>query len=170
MAVKDEPGERAWAELRDAQRQIAETVPNCGMAAAIDIGEADDIHPRNKRDVGRRLAWQALRKTYHLKDIHCDGPRLARAAVEGGAILLAFAAEGGALSTRDGAAPQGFAIAGADRKYHWAEAEIVDDRIVLRCPAVPQPRHVRYAWADNPVANLVDEAGLPATPFSVTVG
>ncbi len=171
MATKDEPGDSAWAELRDAQRQVAETVPNGGMAAAIDLGEADDIHPRNKRDVGRRLAWQALRKTYRIKDIHCDGPRLDKAVLDGGTVLLAFAAEGGALSTRDGAAPQGFAVAGADRVFHWADAEIVGpDRVVLCCPAVPQPRHVRYAWADNPVANLVDAKGLPATPFSITVG
>jgi len=172
MAAKAEPDESAWAELRDAQRHVAEAVPNCGLAAAIDLGEADDIHPRNKRDVGRRLAWQALRKTYRLKDIHCDGPRLAKASLAAdGAVLLDFAAEGGPLSTRDGAAPQGFALAGPDRAFRWAAAEIIGARQVrVQCPAVPRPCHVRYAWADNPVANLVDPDGLPATPFDATVG
>ena len=162
MARRDEPGESEWAELREAQA-MALAEPNTGLATAIDIGEASDIHPLNKQEVGRRLALVALARTYGHQGEH-SGPVYRSHAVEGTKVRLRFEHAVG-LATRDQAVPQGFAIAGDDRRFVWAQAQIDGDSIVVWSNAVIQPVAVRYAWADNPDANVVNGAGLPALPF-----
>jgi len=162
MARRDEPGESAWAELREAQRlTLAE--PATGMAVTIDIGEAEDIHPRNKQDVGRRLARWALADTYGVA-IEKSGPLFASSSVEGAALRLRFEhAEG--LRTRDGRPPIGFAVAGEDRRWRWADARVEGTSVVVSSREVPHPVAARYAWADNPAATLENGDGLPASPF-----
>lgn len=157
-----EPCESAWAELREAQLLTCNQVPDTGLAVTADIGDALDIHPANKQDVGRRLAYVALKRTYH-KDIEHSGPVLESHRVEGDAVRLRFTHADG-LEIR-GDARGAFAIAGADQAWHWADA-IVDGRdVVVRSPRVKSPVAVRYAWADNPPIVLYNRAGLPASPF-----
>ncbi|MBI2424380.1 MAG: 9-O-acetylesterase [Candidatus Hydrogenedentes bacterium] len=157
-----EPGESAWAELREAQLLTLRTA-NTGMATIIDIGDAVDIHPKNKQDVGKRLALAALHVSYG-EDLVYQGPMYERMETEGNAIRLHFTSVGGGLTAKDGDL-KGFAIAGADHKFHWAQATIDGNTIVVSCPEVPEPLAVRYAWADNPVCNLFNQEGLPASPF-----
>jgi xylan 1,4-beta-xylosidase len=162
MARSAEPGESAWAELREAQAMTL-ALPKTGMAVAIDIGEAGDIHPKNKQDVGARLARWALADTYG-QPIVKSGPLYRSFSVEGAAVRVRFD-HGEGLATADGALPKGFAVAGPDRKWRWAEARIDGDTVVVSSPEVPRPVAVRYAWADNPEATLRNAAGLPASPF-----
>jgi sialate O-acetylesterase len=162
MARAPLPGESAWAELREAQT-MALAVPDTGMAVAIDIGDANDIHPRNKREVGRRLSLWALADTYG-RPILKSGPLFQNLAVEGAAVRVRFK-YGNALTTTDGTPPRGFAVAGADRRWQWAQARVEGDTVVVSSPAVPQPVAVRYGWADNPDVSLCDAEGLPAVPF-----
>ena len=163
MAEKPQPGDSEWAELREAQR-LTLCEPNTGMAVAIDIGEANDIHPTNKQDVGRRLAHSVLAQTYG-QTIPGSGPTLRDWKVDGPLVRLRFDHAAGGLVTHDGGAVRGFAVAGADRNFFWAWARIEGDTVVLRHPRVPNPVAVRYAWADNPACNLANGAGLPASPF-----
>lgn len=162
-ARRDEPTESDWAELREAQLLTLRRVPRTGMAVTIDIGEADDIHPRNKRDVGLRLARWALADTYNRK-IEKSGPLYESHRVEGDRVRLRFKHARG-LETSDGRAPTGFAVAGADRKFVRADARIEGDAVVVWNRAVPRPVAVRYAWADNPAVNLYNSDDLPASPF-----
>jgi sialate O-acetylesterase len=157
------PGESDWAELREAQTMTLQ-VPHTGMATILDIGEADDIHPRNKKDVGLRLALQALKGVYG-RDVVASGPTCASAAREGGAMRIRFRDVGAGLLSADGGAPKGFAIAGADRKWHWADGRIDGESVVVSSADVPEPVAVRYGWADNPPNTLRNAAGLPAAPF-----
>ena len=143
---------------------MLDTVPNNGMAVTIDIGEADNIHPRNKQDVGKRLAHWALAKVYG-KDVVASGPLYKSSRQADGKIVVEFNYVNGGLAARDGVKLTGFAIAGADKKFVWADAQIVGDTVVVSSPAVPAPLAVRYAWANNPPCNLVNKAGLPASPF-----
>jgi len=137
-------------------------VPNTGMAVTIDIGEANDIHPKNKQDVGSRLAQWALAKTYG-KPIAASGPLYKAMRRQGNRIVLEFEyAEG--LSAR-GRELKGFAIAGADRRFVWADARIEGHTVVVSSPQVAEPVAVRYAWANNPQCTLINGAGLPASPF-----
>jgi sialate O-acetylesterase len=152
-----------WAELREAQTMTLAAAPNTGMAVAIDIGDPDDIHPRNKLDVGLRLARWALADTYGLK-LEKSGPLYDSFKVEGDKVRVSFRHAGG-LKTRDGAAPAGFYVAGADRKFVPAEARVEKGEVVVWSKEVPAPVAVRYAWADNPTANLYNSDGLPASPF-----
>ena len=153
-----------WAELREAQRLTAETVPGTGMAVIIDIGEANDIHPKNKQDVGHRLALQALAKTYGFKDLVCAGPEFDRAEFRGAQAVVHF--KPAASPLRPAAPLLGFELAGKDGKFHPAQAEIVGDTVIVTAPEVPAPTAVRYAWANNPECNLFNQAGLPASPFT----
>ena len=162
MARAKEPGESAWAELREAQAMTL-AVPSTGMAVAIDIGESDDIHPKNKKDVGERLARWALADTYG-KAVEKSGPLYASAAADGAAMRVRFTHAAG-LSTSDGQPPRAFAVAGADRQWRWAQARIDGETVVVSSPDVPQPVGVRYAWGDNPDATLRNGDGLPASPF-----
>ena len=164
MKAPTEPGDNDWAELRDAQFHTLRTLPATGMASAIDIGEAADIHPKNKQDVGRRLALWALADTYG-KKIEPSGPLYTSAKVEDGRIRVSFDHLGGGLEAKGGALKQ-FAIAGEDKKWVWADAVIDGDTVIVSSAAVAKPLAVRYAWAANPEGcNLYNKAGLPATPF-----
>jgi sialate O-acetylesterase len=162
QARQPEPGESNWAELREAQLMTLKA-PATGMAVTIDIGEAGDIHPKNKQDVGHRLALAALAKTY-AQGGEFSGPLFESSAVEGSKVRLRFShAEG--LRTADGGPLKGFAVAGADGKFVWASATIDGRQVIVWSDAVARPVAVRYAWADNPEANLINQAGLPASPF-----
>ncbi len=161
-ARAERPGESEWAELREAQA-LALALPRTSMASAIDIGDADDIHPRDKRTVGERLAGVARAVVYG-HSVEVSGPRFSRLRRVEGELLLEFDHAAG-LRTRDGKAPTGFAVASAEGEFHWAEAHLEAGGVRLSCAAVPDPAHVRYAWADNPAVNLVNGAGLPALPF-----
>jgi sialate O-acetylesterase len=158
-----EPGESDWAELREAQAMTARQTNN-GLAVTIDIGDAGDIHPRNKEDVGKRLALVALAKTYGKSDVAHAGPEYESMAVEGDKVRIKFRNATG-LTTRDGGPVKGFAVAGEDRKWHWADAKVDGESVVVHSPAVTKPVAVRYAWAHNPPTNLYNAAGLPAVPF-----
>jgi sialate O-acetylesterase len=163
MDVKEQPGDSSWAELREAQTMTLE-LPNTGMAVITDIGDAKDIHPKNKQEVGKRLALWALANTYG-KDVVYSGPLYKSMAKKGNQIFLSFNHVGGGLVAKGGEPLKGFALAGADRKFIWADAKIEGDKIVASSEKVTDPVAVRYAWADNPVCNLYNKAGLPASPF-----
>ena len=160
------PEGSAFAELRDAQRQ-ALRLPATGMAVSIDVGDASDIHPRDKRTVGERLARIALARTYG-KPMPFQGPTPKSCRqLPDGRFELTFADSAGGLATRGGGPLRGFAVAGEDQRFVPARAEIVGrDRVRVWSPQVARPVAVRYAWADSPLeANLTDGAGLPATPW-----
>ncbi len=163
MDVKEEPGDSTWAELREAQLMTL-ALPNTGMAVIIDIGDAKNIHPKNKQDVGKRLALWALAKTYGKKVVY-SGPLYKSMEKKDSKIVLSFDHVGGGLVAKGGEPLKGFAIAGADHKFVWADAKIEGDQIVVSSEKVADPVAVRYAWADNPVCNLYNKAGLPASPF-----
>ncbi|WP_214225279.1 sialate O-acetylesterase [Pedobacter sp. B4-66] len=163
MKVDAEPVSSEWAELRDAQRETL-LLPNTGMAVSIDIGDAVDIHPKNKQDVGKRLAFIALAKDYGVK-IPYSGPIYQSQKIDGAAINLTFKSADGGLKAKDGAELKGFAIAGSDQKFYWAKAVVKGNQVVVSSPDVANPVAVRYAWANNPVCNFVNGAGLPASPF-----
>ena len=169
-------GGNGWARIREAQRK-ALGIKHTGMAVIIDIGEAKDIHPRNKQDVGWRLSQWALHQTYGKKDMVPTGPLYKGHKVEEGAIRLSFDHVGGGLivGMKEGLAPTKevangelarFAISGADKKWHWAEATIDGDDVVVKSTEVPNPVAVRYAYSMNPIgANLYNKQGIPASPF-----
>lgn len=157
-----EPVDSYWGVLRESQTATLE-LPRTGMAVAIDIGDAIDIHPKNKQEVGRRLALSALAQVY-FQDIEYSGPIFTGAQEEDGKIRLSFRFSDG-IKSDDGGKIKGFAIAGEDRKFVWADAEIDADHVIVSSPQVPKPVAVRYGWADNPDVNLVNGAGLPASPF-----
>jgi sialate O-acetylesterase len=138
--------------------------PNTGMAVTIDIGEANDIHPKNKQDVGKRLALWALAKTYK-KDVRYSGPLYRYMEIKDNRAILHFDHVGGGLVTQGSKELKGFAVAGEDRKFVWADAKIKGDTVVVRSEKVSVPAAVRYGWADNPKCNLYNRAGLPASPF-----
>lgn len=161
-AAPDVPGDSDWAELREAQAMTA-AQPHNGLAIAIDVGDAEDIHPKDKQTVGHRLMLQALKVAYG-KDIVASGPVYDSMRIEGDKIRVKFRnADGGLVAKR--AVPVGFQVAGEDRKWHWAYAEIDGDSVIVWSGQVVKPVAVRYAWADNPVCNLYNGAGLPAVPF-----
>ena len=161
--TKDANQSGHWPYLREAQIQVADTVPNCGIAVGIELGEELSIHPKNKQEVGKRLAWVALEKTYGRK-IESSGPRYDSIKIDGATVRVKFThAEG--LQAKDGA-PKMFAIAGADGKFVWADAKIDGKAVLVSSPEVSHPAAVRYAWADNPAGcNLFNGADLPAAPF-----
>ncbi len=159
------PGESAWAELREAQTLVLDRLPNTGEAVIIDLGEAADIHPRNKQEVGRRLARWALAHDYQVDIVH-QSPRYESMEQQEGKIILTFKEVGGRLRTIDAKEVQGFALAGEDKQWVWAQAKIIaDNRVEVSSDAVPTPVAVRYGWASNPVCNLFNDHGLPVTPF-----
>jgi len=168
-AIQEQPGDSQWAELREAQLMTL-SLPNTGMAVIIEHGMADNIHPTNKRPAGERMALWALAR-YHGRDLVYRGPVYGSMEVEGDSIRLFFDhADGGLVRRVTGNAPYrspltGFAIAGRDRKFVWANARVEGDTVVVRSDQVRAPVAVRYAWADNPVCNLFNQAGLPASPF-----
>jgi len=162
-AVNPQPAESDWAELREAQLMTL-ALPNTGMAVIIDIGDAKNIHPKNKQDVGKRLALWALARSYG-KELVYSGPIYKSMKIKGNKIILYFDHVGGGLIAGGDEPLKGFAIAGADRKFVWADAKMDGDNIVVSSDEVSSPVAVRYAWADNPVCNLYNEQRLPASPF-----
>jgi sialate O-acetylesterase len=163
-AIPEEPGESAWSELREAQLMTVQQVPNTGLAVTIDVGDPKDIHPPRKREVGQRLAMWALGTAYKQPGEY-SGPLYASMEIRGGDVQLHFTHVGVGLAARDGAELHGFAVAGADRKFHWAEAHLARDTVIVSSREVPKPAAVRYAWGDSPDCNLINKDGLPASPF-----
>lgn len=164
-AEKSEPGDSDWAELREAQTMTMDKLSNTGQAVIVDIGEGKDIHPKNKVDVGRRLARWALAKQYGI-DIDYQSPRYQSMEKGAGAITLKFANANKGWRPFDVPEPKGFTIAGEDKKFYHAKAEILkDNSIKVSAPEVPNPVAVRYAWANNPICNVFSNNGLPLTPF-----
>ena len=151
-----------WPELREAQTMTL-AVPNTAMAVAIDIGESNEIHPRNKQEVGRRLFLGALAKAYG-RDVVYSGPLYDGMKVEGKHVRLTFKHVHGGLAARGGEL-KGFTIAGEDKSFLPANAEIEGDTVVVWNDQIREPTSVRYAWHDDPVCNLFNREGLPASPF-----
>jgi len=159
-----QPKESAWAELREAQSMTLK-LPKTGEAVIIDLGDGHDIHPTNKQDVANRLARWAMARDYGLK-IACQSPCYQRMEKHGNKVVLRFDHVGRGLKTADVAEPRGFAIAGSDRKFVWANAKVLGPAAMeVWSDEVSEPVAVRYAWADNPVCNLYSREGLPLTPF-----
>ena len=157
------PSESEWAELRESQT-LTLSQPNTGMACIIDVGDANSIHPLNKQEVGRRMALIAEKKVYG-QNIIASGPMYESFVVKGNEMIINFTDTGSGLAIRDAALLKGFAIAGEDKKFYWASARIEGNRVIVSSDKVSVPVAVRYAWADNPVCNLVNKEGLPAVPF-----
>lgn len=162
----EQPRESDWAELREAQA-MALKLPYTGMASAIDIGEAEDIHPGNKQDVGKRLALNALKIAYN-HDVVCSGPTYKSMRIEGQKVYISFdnIPNGWKVNNKYGYV-NGFSVAGDDKKFYWAKAEVLSDNtIVLYSGKVLHPVAVRYAWSNNPGdLNLYNKENLPANPF-----
>ena len=181
--TEDPAGGNGYAKIRNAQRIAAQTIPNTGLAVAIDIGNAKDIHPKNKYDVGYRLSLWARRDVYGEKDLVVSGPLYKSMKVEDGKIRISFEHVGSGLMAAEkgpdtpGVAPtpcelgddklKGFAIAGADKRWYWANAEIDGKDVVVSAEEVSVPVAVRYAFRANPMGdcNLYNKEGLPASPF-----
>ncbi len=166
MKPAEEPTESGWAELREAQR-LTLSVPKTGQAVLLDIGAADDIHPRNKKDVGVRLALNALATEYG-KDVVYSGPLYKSMKVSNGRAVVSFDHVGSGLVAKGNRYGylSGFTIAGRDGKFYWAKAFVQGNEVVVFHESVPEPVAVRYAWSDNPDdANLYNKEGLPASSF-----
>jgi sialate O-acetylesterase len=162
---KPEPAESDWAELREAQTMTMKALPNTGQAVIIDLGESQDIHPRNKQDVAKRLVRWALARDYEIPFVY-QSPMYKSMEKKDNRIVITFDPVGGGLKTFDVREVRGFAIAGSDRKFVWASASITGkDTVEVWSDQVPEPVAVRYAWANNPVCNLQNREGLPVTPF-----
>jgi sialate O-acetylesterase len=160
----EQPAGSEWAELREAQTMALAAVPNAGMAVIIDIGENKDIHPKNKQDVGKRLALAAQKVAYGKDDLEFSGPIYREMQIDGDKIRIKFDHAKG-LKTKDGSAPAGFQIAGDDQKFVWADAKIDGQDVIVSSDKVQKPVAVRYGWADDPTVSLYNAADLPASPF-----
>jgi len=158
-----QPGDSAWAELREAQAMTLK-LPATGMAVIIDIGAAKNIHPKNKQDVGGRLALAARAIAYGEKIVY-SGPMYKSMSAKGNKVTLTFDHVGGGLKAAGGGKLVGFAVAGADKKFVWADAAIAGETVVVSSATVAKPVAVRYAWGDNPACNLTNAEGLPGSPF-----
>ena len=158
------PSESNWAHLRESQLRSL-SVPNTAMVVAIDLGEWNDIHPDNKKDVGERLGLAAMKIAYGENIVH-SGPIYESATISGNIITIRFTNTGSGLTTKDGETVSELAIAGEDKKFVWADAVLKKNYIEVWSDQVPNPKYVRYAWSDNPVnPNLYNKEGLPASPF-----
>lgn len=162
--ASDQPEQSDWAELREAQTLTALAVPNVGLAVTIDIGEAFDIHPKNKQDVGKRLALWALAKCYGFK-VEYSGPMYQSMNIDGDKIILSFTHTANGLIAVGSDSVKGFGIAGDDYKFVKANAKIDGDRVIVWADEITKPVAVRYAWANNPICNLYNSEMLPAVPF-----
>jgi sialate O-acetylesterase len=163
MKIAPEPQESAWAELREAQLLTSLHLPNTGLAVITDVGDQADIHPKQKQPVGARLALAARALAYGEKIVY-SGPIYHDLRIEGDRAILHFTHQGGGLAAKDRTLT-GFAIAGEDRKFVNAQAEIQGDKIAVWSPKVSHPAAVRYGWANYPTGNLFNKEGLPASPF-----
>ncbi|ULC60719.1 sialate O-acetylesterase [Flaviramulus sp. BrNp1-15] len=164
LEAQDQPTESSWAALRDAQLKTL-SLPNTAMAVTIDVGEWNDIHPLNKKDVATRLALAAKKLAYKEKHIVHSGPTLKNYKIKGDKIILKFDNVGSGLVAK-GRELKEFAIAGSDKKFVWAKAKIKKNKIIVFNESITKPVAIRYAWADNPdEANLYNKENLPASPF-----
>jgi len=163
MARRDQPGSDGWTEVREAQALTARTVPHTGLAVTVDTGDADNIHPTDKQPVGERLALLALHRTYS-RDVVSEGPAFERMEKLAGSLRLHFTHTDGGLVVRGDRLGE-FSVAGPDHVWHWADARLDGDTVVVSSPAVPEPVAARYAWQANPLATLFNGTGLPAAPF-----
>lgn len=162
---KAEPAESDWAELREAQTMTMSKLKNTGEAVIIDVGESNDIHPRNKLTVGKRLARWALAKQYGYEIVY-RSPLFKTMEVQGNKIVVTFDHVGGGLKSHDFRTIKGFTVASGEGSFKHANARIVgQNKVEVWSDEVKNPTAVRYAWADNPVCNLISREGLPATPF-----
>lgn len=158
------PARAGWATLRESQ-QAALTLPATGQAVTIDVGGADELHPRNKQDVGKRMA-RVARAIVYGQPVEWKGPTYRRFSVDGNRATVAFDHAPGGLVNRGGGEVKGFAIAGADRRWVWANARVEGDHVVVWSDAVPNPVAVRYAWTNSPAGlPLYNRDGLPMAPF-----
>lgn len=158
------PSESHWAELRNAQRELVNSTPHTGLAVTIDIGEWNDIHPLNKKEAGRRLSLQARRIAYKDNEVIADGPIFRSMHAEGSRLILSFEERSNDLLPVQEL--KGFAIAGADGKFEWAQAAVKGNQVEVWSKTIAEPTRVRYAWRNNPEeANLKNRRGLPASPF-----
>lgn len=162
-AREELPVESDWAELREAQTMTLD-LPNTGQAVTIDVGDASNIHPKDKQTVGMRLALNALALDYG-EEIVYSGPMFSEMKIDGQKAVLTFDHIGGGLQVQGDGPLVGFAVAGEDKVFTWAAAEIVGDTVVVTAPEGVAPVAVRYAWANNPACNLYNAEDLPACPF-----
>lgn len=166
MAPSSLPQESEWAQLREEQRKLQD-IPGTGMAVTIDIGEWNDIHPQNKRDVGRRLARLARKQVYGEADLAAKGPELEKVEIIPGAVLLRFTHTAAGLCVREGTTLENFAAVHEDGIYQWVKAELAGDSVKLHDPAAAALKGIRYAWSDTPANGLLfNSEGLPASPFA----
>lgn len=163
LAISKEPQDSAWAELREAQFLATKKLPKVGLAVITDVGDEKDIHPKPKQPVGERLAIAARALAYGQK-VEPIGPTFKEVKFEGEKAVVSFDHLGGGLVAK-GSTLTGFAIAGEDKKFHNATAEIKGDTVVVTCDKVAKPTAVRFGWANYPVVNLWSKDGLPAVPF-----
>ena len=164
LKAQPQPSESDWAKLREAQLKASLNIPNTALAVTYDVGEWNDIHPLNKKDVAHRVFLGARKLVYGEKDIVSSGPIFKEMKIDGNKIILSFTETGSGL-TSDGSLKH-FAIAAADKKFVWADAEIVENQVIVTSKSIKRPVAVRYAWADNPdIANLRNREGLLASPF-----
>lgn len=154
-----------WPLIREAQRRTVAALANTALLVAIDIGNPAMIHPTNKADLGRRLALLALPLAYGKKDLVASGPLFAGCAFKDGKVIATFTSIGGGLEAKGGGEIAGFAIAGADGAFVWAKATVEGSTVALSADTVKEPVAVRYDWAENPIGNLINKEGLPASPF-----
>lgn len=157
------PIESTWAELREAQA-LTTKLDKTFLAVTIDIGEADDIHPKNKQEVGRRLGLIALEKVYK-ENVFSSGPVFKSMSKEGNKIRISFDNIAGGLKVKGNTSIKGFTIAGEDNKFYNTEARIDKNMVIISSPKVNNPTAVRYLWSDNPECNLYNSEDLPAAPF-----
>lgn len=166
LAIQDQPGESAWAELREAQMIASKALPHVDAACITDAGAAKDIHPKDKQVVGKRLSRLALVDVYGVPNIVRQGPTYHSVRFEGNKAVIKFDNHGSALTSYYKEPLTGFAVAGADRKFVWGTATVTSpDTVEVIAEGVTEPVAVRYNWADNPQGNLYSEAYLPAYPF-----
>jgi sialate O-acetylesterase len=161
--LQTEPSEEGWARLREAQTKALK-LPNTGMITAVDIGDEKDVHPKNKQDVGYRLAQCALGKVYKRKTVY-SGPTYYKMQIKGNEIYLYFRNTNGGLMVSNSNIINGFAIAGQDKKFVWANARIQGNKVTISNDSIKTPVAIRYNWANNPIGNLYNRAGFPTMPF-----
>lgn len=166
--VTTDPGQQSdWATVQDQQRRTLE-LAGTGMATINDVGDAKNIHPKNKKTVGLRLARWALSNDYQ-KPVTVSGPLYKSSRVKAGKMIIEFTHTGNGLKTSDGKPLQRFEVTGDNQTWHWANAKISNNKVIVSCKEVANPKAVRYAWAANPAgANLVNSENLPASIFSTT--
>ncbi len=166
QAITTEPGESSWAELREAQTMAGDAIPNVGAACITDLGAAKDIHPKDKQNVAKRLSRLALVDIYGMDSLVKQGPTYKSMEIKGDKILIHFENYGSPLISYYKEPLTGFAVAGEDKKWQWAEAEIVDaDTVEVSNAKIKDPKAARYNWASNPQGTLYSTAYLPAYPF-----